>query len=34
MFSDRFNLPIDSKRLSQQDQTSSLSGMEWEDIDI
>ena len=33
MFTDRLSLPIDSQRLSQQDQTLSLSGMEWEDYE-
>ena len=33
MFSDRLNLPIDSQRLSQQDQTLSLSGMSWQDYE-
>ena len=33
MFTDRLDLPIDPKRLSQQDQTLSLSGMSWEDYE-
>jgi len=33
MFSDRLNLPINSEKLAQQDQTLSLSGMTWEDYE-
>ena len=33
MFTDRLNLPINSKRLSKQDQTLSLSGMNWSDYE-